>query len=88
MSPASRTPGRARRAHPGTPSLEAARERERELLLAIRRHGQLTVTGVALETSLSVDQAERVLSELAGKGHLEVRVEHGRLFYSLWESCG
>jgi hypothetical protein len=46
------------------------------------------VAGVALETSLSVEQAERMLSELAGKGHLEVRVEHGRLFYSLWEDRG
>jgi len=81
--PAERTAGGARS---GTSGVE--RDKEKELLRAIRRHGQLTVTGVALETSLSVEQAERMLSELASKGHLEVRVEHGRLFYSLWEDRG
>ena len=59
-----------------------------ELLLAIGRHGQLTVAGAALETPLSVKQASRMLSELAGQGHLKVRVERGRLLYSLWESRG
>jgi predicted transcriptional regulator of viral defense system len=88
MSPASRTPGGTRRAHPGTPGLEAARESERELLLAIRRHGQLTVAGVALKTSLSVKEAGRMLSGLAGKGRLGVRVERGRLLYSLREGRG
>lgn len=62
--------------------------REKELLQVIRRHGQLTVAGAALETSLSVKEAGRMLSELAGKGHLEVRVERGRLLYSLWEGRG
>ena len=69
----------------------AAAAQEKELLRAlraIRRRGQLTVAGVALETPLSVEQANRMLSELAGQGHLEVRVERGRLLYSLWESRG
>jgi hypothetical protein len=83
VDPTERTAGGARSGMSGVEG-----DKEKEVLRAIRRHGQLTVTGVALETSLSVDQAERMLSELAGKGHLEVRVEHGRLFYSLWESCG
>lgn len=61
---------------------------EEELLQAIGRHGQLTVAGAALETPLSVQQASRMLSELAGRGHLEVRVERGRLLYSLRESRG
>jgi len=39
----------------------------------------------ALETSLSVEEADRMLSELAAKGHLEVTVEHGRLVYALWD---
>jgi hypothetical protein len=43
------------------------------------------VAGVALETSLTVEEADRMLSALAAKGHLEVRVAHGRLLYSLWE---
>jgi len=74
------------RARLGTSGVKA--DKEKELLEAIRRHGQLTVAGVALETSLSVEEADRMLSELTGKGHLEVRVERGRLFYSLWEGEG
>jgi hypothetical protein len=67
---------------------EATAAREKELLRAIRRHGRLTVAGAALETSLSVEEADRMLSNLAGKGHLEVRVERGKLLYSLWEGRG
>ena len=59
--------------------------KEKELLVALRRHGKLTVAGVALETTLTVGEADRMLSSLAAKGHLEVTVEHGRLLYSLWE---
>ena len=66
-----------------TSAEEAAKEKE--LLEALARRGALTVAGAALETSLTVEQAERMLSALAAKGHLEVRVEHGRLLYSLWE---
>ena len=62
---------------------EAAKEKE--LLQALGRRGSLTVAGAALETSLTVEEAERMLSALAAKGHLEVSVEHGRLIYSLWE---
>lgn len=46
------------------------------------------VDGVALETSLPVEEADRMLSELAGKGYLEVRVERGRLLYFLWKGEG
>jgi hypothetical protein len=38
---------------------------------------------VALENSLSVEEAERMLQALAAKGHLEATVEHGRLVYAL-----
>lgn len=65
------------------PDAEVAKEKE--LLLAIRRKGRITVAGAALETSLSVEEADRMLSGLAAKGHLEVGVEHGRLLYALWE---
>ena len=86
MRPAGRATGGARRLHPGTSEVEAGVERV--LLTAIRHHGRLTVAGVALETPLSVKEAGRMLSELASKGHLEVRVERGRLLYSLWEDRG
>jgi hypothetical protein len=62
---------------------EAAKEKE--LLEALWRRGELTAAGVALETSLTVEEAERLLSALAAKGHLEVTVERGKLLYSLWD---
>jgi capsular polysaccharide biosynthesis protein len=67
----------------GSPVIEPAKEKE--LLEALARRGALTVAGAALETSLTVEETEWILSALAVKGHLEVRVEHGRLLYSLWE---
>jgi predicted ArsR family transcriptional regulator len=81
--PESRTAGGARRA-----AHEAIAAREKELLQLIRRHGQLTVAGAALKTSLSVKEAGRMLSELTGRGCLEVRVGRGRLLYSLREGRG
>jgi hypothetical protein len=36
-------------------------------------------------TSLSVEEADRRLRELAEAGHLEVRVRGGGIFYALWE---
>jgi len=62
--------------------------KEKELLEALERRGKLTVAGVALETSLTVEEADRMLSALAAKGHLEVTVARGRLLYSLWERDG
>jgi hypothetical protein len=72
----------SRGAPAGTPDKDGAKEKE--LLEALERRGKLTVAGVALETSLTVEEADRMLSALAAKGHLEVTVEHGRLLYSLW----
>jgi capsular polysaccharide biosynthesis protein len=68
-----------------TGSLVIEPAKEKELLEALARRGALTVAGAALETSLTVEETEWILSALAAKGHLEVRVEHGRLLYSLWE---
>lgn len=67
----------------GASVTEAAKEKE--VLEALRRRGELAVAGAALETSLTVEEADRMLSSLAAKGHLDVRVERGRLVYSLWE---
>ena len=58
---------------------------EKELLLALGRCGKLTAVEAALESSLSVEEAERMLQKLAAKGHLEVSIEHGRLHYALWD---
>ncbi len=59
---------------------------ERELLAALRDRGEMTPAGVTVETSLSVDEADRRLRELAEAGHLEVRVRGGGIFYALWEA--
>jgi hypothetical protein len=60
------------------------RVKEKELLQALGRHGKLTAVEAALETSLSVEEANRMLFDLAARGHLEVTVEHGKLLYSFW----
>ncbi len=62
--------------------------KERELLEALREHGELTSARAAMETSLTVSEADGMLKELAEGGHLQVRVRGGGLFYSLWEVEG
>jgi capsular polysaccharide biosynthesis protein len=64
------------------------RIKEKELLRALGRHGKLTAVEAALATSLSVEEANRMLFDLAARGHLEVTVEHGKLLYSFWGEHG
>ncbi len=66
-----------------TKSVLDEKHAERQLLEAIRREGQITPIKAALETTLTVAEADRLLSDLAKGGHLEVHVEEGRLLYSL-----
>lgn len=57
---------------------------ERELLSAIRESGgSITPAEAAMETSLTVREADAMLSELAGGGHLTVESDGGSLVYSL-----
>jgi hypothetical protein len=63
-----------------------ASSRERELLEALRRNGELTPAQAAMETSLTVNEADEMLEDLAAKGHLSVKVRGGGLFYGLWET--
>ncbi len=56
---------------------------QRELLEAIDRHGGITPARTALETSLTVAEADRMPSDLAKGGHLEGRAEGGKLPYGL-----
>ncbi len=60
---------------------------ERELLMALREHGELTPVRAAMETSLSVEEADKMLKELAAGGHLEVRARSGGLFYAPWKGA-
>lgn len=59
--------------------------KERELLEALRDRGELTPAQAAVETSLTVREADRMFKQLAEGGHLEIRVQDGTLSYSLWE---
>jgi hypothetical protein len=62
---------------------------ERELLSAIRDNGgSITPAEAAMETSLTVREADKMLSELAGGGHLAVESRGGALFYSLPRRSG
>ena len=75
-------------AEPPADPNEAERTKEQELLEALDRRGKLTAVEASLETSLSVEEANRMLFDLAAKGHLEVTVEHGKLLYSFWGEHG
>ena len=59
--------------------------KEKELLGAIERREEITPARAAMETSLTVSEADRILSELAGKGYLTARVHEGALVYALWD---
>ncbi len=57
---------------------------ERELLSAIRDNdGVITPAEAAMETSLTVREADGMLSELANGGHLQLESYDGALYYSL-----
>lgn len=77
--------GGAVRAEPPAPAVpdRGGKHAQLQLLEAIERHGEITPVRAALETPLTVDEADRMLSELARGGHLEVRAEGGRLLYGL-----
>ena len=56
---------------------------ERRLLEAVERRGEITPARAALETPLTVAEADRMLSELTRGGHLEVSLDGGKLLYGL-----
>jgi hypothetical protein len=51
------------------------------LLVAIWKADSITLIEAALETSLTVDEAEGILSRLADRGHLRVESRDGTLSY-------
>jgi hypothetical protein len=70
----------------GPPALPTNRiSKEKELLEVLERHGEITAARAALETSLSVAEAEERLSGLANNGHVQVSANGGRLVYAMWE---
>lgn len=72
------------------PSLKVKRPddkkvKEQELLHVLAETGELTPTTAAMRTSLTVDEASKMLEELARKGYLELQVEGGVMAYALRE---
>jgi DNA-binding CsgD family transcriptional regulator len=59
--------------------------KERELWHILAERGELTPTTAAMRTSLTVDEASKMLQKLAQKGHLKLRVEDGIMAYALRE---
>src|SRR5215203_4783972 len=57
--------------------------KERELLETLAERGEITPTTAAMRTSLTVDEASKMLDELAGKGHLTLQAEDGVMAYAL-----
>ena len=69
----------------GRPVRVSEESKERELLGVLFERGEATAATVAAGTSMTVDEADRRLRELAEGGHLEIRVRGGAIFYALWE---
>ena len=57
--------------------------KELELLHVLVQRGEMTPTTTAMITSLTVDEASKMLDELARKGHLKLQVEDGVMAYAL-----
>lgn len=57
--------------------------KERELLRVLAERGELTPTTGSMSTSLTVDEASKILEDLAGKGHLKLQTEDGIMAYAL-----
>ena len=70
----------SRRAVPGT------REKEKELLGALEERGELTPATAAMRTSLTVEEAAKMLEGLTTRGHLKVLNQDGVLAYTLFEN--
>lgn len=65
--------------------INSEEDKETELLEVLARRREVTAARAALETSLSVSEADRMLSGLANDGHIEVCARDGRLGYALWD---
>ena len=59
------------------------KDKEWELLEVLAERGEITPTTAAMRTSLTVDEASKMLDGLAGKGHLELQPENGTMVYAL-----
>ena len=63
-----------------------SREREKELLGVLAERGEITPAAAAMRTSLTMDEASKMLDELARKGHLRPQAKDGAVAYALSEN--
>jgi DNA-binding CsgD family transcriptional regulator len=68
------------------PAVVDAGRAERELLGALREHGEMTPTTAAMLTPLPAAEAAKMLEKLAREGHLEAKVRDGAIAYALRKS--
>jgi DNA-binding NarL/FixJ family response regulator len=61
------------------------RRAEREVLAALREHGELTPAAAAMLTSLTAAEAAKALEKLAREGHLEAGAREGAISYAMRE---
>jgi ATP/maltotriose-dependent transcriptional regulator MalT len=66
-------------------TVPTVREKEKELLGALEERSELTPASAAMRTSLTVEEAAKMLEGLATKGHLKVHNQDGVLAYTLFE---
>jgi DNA-binding CsgD family transcriptional regulator len=69
----------------GPARLEDKKAKEGELLRALAEQAELTPAAAAMRTSLTVDEASRMLEDLARKGHLTLPAGDGVMSYGLAE---
>ena len=65
------------------PIKPSAKDKEKELLTAFSERGELTAVSAAMRTSLTADEAAKMLDGLAGKGYVRMRVDDGLQAYAL-----
>jgi ATP/maltotriose-dependent transcriptional regulator MalT len=58
--------------------------REKELLRALEERGEITPAAVAMRTSLTIEEASKMLDKLVAKGHMQVLNQDGVLAYTLF----
>ena len=66
-------------------TVTALGQKEKELLGALKQHGEITPATAAMQTSLTVGEASDMLEALARRGHLCPHAENGVIAYTLGE---
>jgi DNA-binding CsgD family transcriptional regulator len=69
----------------GSARLKDRKTKEEELLRALTEQAELTPAAAAMRTSLTVDEASKMLGDLARKGHLRQHAGDGVVSYGLAE---